>query len=197
MLRILQLCLVAVLYLFFLRVLWAVATEVRAPELAPAGGPSRKKKKARSVKAAAELVQLPGRRALILVRPEALRSVAGVSVVPLSDGRAFIALDAGSSAADLEVAVLDRLDAPGVSGEERAQLIEFCQYALARGAEMWAHIPAFAERRMGVGVPLSMVPLQKYEEGSRRVQWTGHPDLLPVVFHNDAMSVYEVRHRPS
>jgi len=155
------------------------------------------KRPSRSVKAAAELVQLPGRRALILVRPEALRSVAGVSVVPLSDGRAFIALDAGSSAADLEVAVLDRLDAPGVSGEERAQLIEFCQYALARGAEMWAHIPAFAERRMGVGVPLSMVPLQKYEEGSRRVQWTGHPDLLPVVFHNDAMSVYEVRHRPS
>ena len=36
---------------------------------------------------------------------------------------------------------------------------------------MWAYIPAFAERRMVVGVPLSMVPLRKYEEGSRRVQW--------------------------
>ncbi len=41
----------------------------------------------------------------------------------------------------------------------------------ARGDEMWAYIPAFAERRMVVGVPLSMVPLRKYEEGSRRVQW--------------------------
>lgn len=52
MLRILQLCLVAVLYLFFLRVLWAVAAEVRAPELAPADATVRKKK-IRPVKAAA------------------------------------------------------------------------------------------------------------------------------------------------
>ena len=50
---------------------------------------------------------------------------------------------------------------------------------MARGAEMWAYIPAFAERRMGVGVPLSMVPLRKYEEGSRRVQW---------MYENDADS---------
>ena len=76
-------------------------------------------------KAVAELVQLPGRRALILVRPDLLRDVAGVSVVPLSDGRAFIALDTGGNVADLEVAVLDHLDAPGVSAQQRTQLTEF------------------------------------------------------------------------
>ncbi len=42
---------------------------------------------------------------------------------------------------------------------------------LARGDEMWAYIPAFAERRMAVGMPLSMVPLRKYQEGADRVQW--------------------------
>ena len=41
----------------------------------------------------------------------------------------------------------------------------------ARRGVMWAYIPAFAERRMGAGVPISMVPLQKYQEGARRVAW--------------------------
>ena len=66
--------------------------------------------KARLTSAVAELVQLPGRRALILVRPDLLRFVPGVSVVPLSDGRAFIALEAGGGVADLELAVIDRLE---------------------------------------------------------------------------------------
>jgi hypothetical protein len=97
--------------------------------------------------------------------------------------------------------------------------------------QMWAYIPAFAERRMAVGVPLSMVPLRKYEEGAARMRWVydvpdpdvavtlaarygidylvvgdperaAHPGVearwqrasghLPLVFHNDALSVYEV-----
>jgi hypothetical protein len=84
-------------------------------------------RKARLTAAVAELVQLPGRRALILVRPDLLRAVPGVSVVPLSDGRAFIALEAGGGVADLELAVLDRIDSPGVTLHERGQLIEFRQ----------------------------------------------------------------------
>ena len=102
----------------------------------------------------------------------------------------------------------------------------------ARDSEMWAYIPAFAERRMAVGVPLSMVPLKKYIDGARALRWmydtdpvSAHamanqagidflvigaperkahrgveerwattPDLLPRVFHNSALSVYEVRH---
>ena len=34
----------------------------------------------------------------------------------------------------------------------------------------WAYIPAFAERRMAGGLPISMVPLEKYEAASREVQ---------------------------
>ena len=46
----------------------------------------------------------------------------------------------------------------------------------ARAEEMWAYIPAFAVRRMSVGVPLSMVPLRKYRNGAARVQWLYHVD---------------------
>ncbi len=82
---------------------------------------------ARLTSVVAELVQLPGRRALILVRPDLLRGVPGVSVIALSDGRAFIALESGGGVADLELAVIDRLDSPGVASLERAQLTEFRQ----------------------------------------------------------------------
>ena len=58
----------------------------------------------------AALVQLPGRRALIVVRPELFRHVRGVQLIPLQDGRAFLALDPGRGFADLEIAVLDRLE---------------------------------------------------------------------------------------
>ncbi len=34
----------------------------------------------------------------------------------------------------------------------------------------WAYIPAFAERRMAAGLPISMVPLEKYETASREVK---------------------------
>jgi hypothetical protein len=29
---------------------------------------------------------------------------------------------------------------------------------VARGQETWAYLPAFAERRMAIGLPISMVP---------------------------------------
>ncbi len=72
----------------------------------------------------AELVQLPGKRALILVRPDVFSGVAGVSVVPLSDGRGFLALDSGRGIADLEVAVVDALDATALPAEQRTALTE-------------------------------------------------------------------------
>lgn len=43
--------------------------------------------------------------------------------------------------------------------------------AWERGVEGWATMAAFAERRLAVGLPISMVPLHKYEEGSRRSAW--------------------------
>ena len=42
----------------------------------------------------------------------------------LSDGRGFLALEPGKGYADLELAVVDRLDAPGVSPARRQQLAE-------------------------------------------------------------------------
>lgn len=101
-----------------------------------------------------------------------------------------------------------------------------------RAANMWAFIPAFAERRMAVGLPLSMVPLKKYQVGAGRIhrlyhaesaatayelavrfgidylvvgpperlahhgieaRWGTTPDLLPLVFRNDALSIFRVR----
>jgi hypothetical protein len=43
--------------------------------------------------------------------------------------------------------------------------------AMKREAQGWAYLPAFAERRMGVGLPISMVPLKKYQKGSRWATW--------------------------
>jgi hypothetical protein len=39
----------------------------------------------------------------------------------------------------------------------------------ARDSDTWAYIPAFAERRMSVGLPISMIPRQKYVIGTDRM----------------------------
>lgn len=72
--------------------------------------------------ALADLVQLPGNRALILVRPDYFDKLKGVSLIPLADGRAFLALEPTKGVADLELAVLDRLEAPSVGPVERDAL---------------------------------------------------------------------------
>ena len=71
----------------------------------------------------AGLVQLPGNRALIVVRPEFFSGLKGVSLIPLADGRAFLALDHAKGVADLELAVIDRLDAAGLAPAERSALM--------------------------------------------------------------------------
>lgn len=50
---------------------------------------------------------------------------------------------------------------------------------VARNPEHWAYLPAFAERRMAAGIPISMIPLAKYEEASRAIrQLYDEPPLL-------------------
>jgi hypothetical protein len=71
----------------------------------------------------ADLVQLPGKRALILVQPDVFKHIPGVAVIPLADGRGFLALEAGRGAADLEVAVLDRLEVADIPDRERDALL--------------------------------------------------------------------------
>lgn len=73
-------------------------------------------------RAPAELVQLPGKRALIIVSPDIFAGLAGVSVIRLSDGRGFLALEPGKGYADLEVAVADKIDGGGVTPARRQGL---------------------------------------------------------------------------
>jgi hypothetical protein len=70
----------------------------------------------------ADLVQLPGHRALILVRPESFENLKGISIIPLADGRGFLALDSGKGVADLEIAVIDRLEEKGLPATEKSAL---------------------------------------------------------------------------
>ena len=69
-----------------------------------------------------ELAQLSPDSALIVVDPRLIQSVPGVSVVPVAAGRAFLAFGEGRGLADLEVAVLDRLQTKNVSPAERKEL---------------------------------------------------------------------------
>ncbi len=71
----------------------------------------------------AQLVRFPGKRALILVNPELLGKVPGISLIPLADGRAFLALDHGRGVADLELVVLDHLEDPRTGAAQKEALL--------------------------------------------------------------------------
>ncbi len=70
----------------------------------------------------AELVQLTGKRALIVVNPSVIRRLEGVSLIPLADGRALIALEPGKGASDLELAIVDRLEQLDSESRDRNEL---------------------------------------------------------------------------
>ena len=58
----------------------------------------------------AELVSIGGGQSLIVVNSAAVRSLPGVQMIPLSETEAFLALEPGRGMADLEIAVLDRIE---------------------------------------------------------------------------------------
>jgi hypothetical protein len=70
----------------------------------------------------AELVTIAGRQSLIVVNAAVFKRLPGISIIPLSGTRAFLALEPGSGMADLELAVLDRLDDPTSDARERRAL---------------------------------------------------------------------------
>lgn len=72
----------------------------------------------------AELVHLPGARALILVQPQVFERMRDIALIPLADGRAFLAFDKAGGLADLEVAILDRMESEAPTGARRLQMIE-------------------------------------------------------------------------
>jgi hypothetical protein len=61
-------------------------------------------------------------RALIVIDPKIFREIPGCAVIPLYEGRAFLALDAGRTLADLELSVADLLDDGAIPPEEREAL---------------------------------------------------------------------------
>lgn len=69
-----------------------------------------------------DLAQLSPDSALIVVDPQLIQSVPGVSVIPVAAGRAFLAFGEGRGLADLEVAVLDRLQNRKASPVVRKEL---------------------------------------------------------------------------
>ncbi len=93
---------------------WAIVSLVESTR------PGRQRQRVATPKV--ELAQLSGRRHLIVVDPNSFRSVPGVAVIPVAAGRALLALDDGKGVADLELAILDRLDDSKTEPTERKEL---------------------------------------------------------------------------
>jgi hypothetical protein len=70
----------------------------------------------------AELVRVADRRSLIVVNRAVVKKLPGINIIPLHGNRAFLALDVGRGMADLELAVIDRLDNASVGARERTAL---------------------------------------------------------------------------
>ena len=77
--------------------------------------------------AVAQLVRFPGDRALIQVRADLFKEMPGVSPIPLSETRAFLALETSKGVADLELLVIDRLENRRLDPEERSALTRLRQ----------------------------------------------------------------------
>ena len=71
-----------------------------------------------------ELAGIGARQSLIVVNRAVFRRLPGVNIVPLSDSRAFLALEAGLGLADLELAVADRLEDGALAAAERKPLAQ-------------------------------------------------------------------------
>ena len=100
----------------------------------------------------AGLVQLPGDRALILVRPDYFDKLEGVSLIPLADGRAFLALEPTKGIADLERAVIQRLATAAAGAAERDALVNLrtlLQQWRAEGIQFESRSIVVARRRQG------------------------------------------------
>jgi hypothetical protein len=104
---------------------WAIVSLYN--RLIRAGSPAPRRTRRR-----VELAGLAGRRALIVVDPSTYRSLPGVSVIPVAAGRAFLALETGRGMADLELAILDRVEDRRTTSAERESL-----EALLREVRSW------------------------------------------------------------
>jgi hypothetical protein len=111
----------------------------------------------------ADLVQLPGQRALILVQPEYFQNLTGVSIIPLADGRGFLALEPGRGVSDLELAVIDRLESSSLSPSERealTQLRVLLRQWRQDGVRFESRSIIVAQRRRGTEEARPLAPVQ-------------------------------------
>ncbi len=106
--------------------------------------------------AIAELVHLPGRRALIVVQPQVFTRLDGVSTIPLSDGRAFLAFDHAGGLGDLEVAILDQLEVAPTRSAERTQLMQVRDIVRA-----WRRDPRLVFRTKSIIVAEGIVGVER------------------------------------
>jgi hypothetical protein len=68
----------------------------------------------------AQLVEVGNGQSLIVVDSTRFQALPGVRMVPLSGTKAFLALEPGRGMADLELAVLDRIERSSAGDERRA-----------------------------------------------------------------------------
>jgi hypothetical protein len=72
----------------------------------------------------AELVAVGSRRSLIVVDRWAFQNIPAVSLIPISDDRAFLAFEKGKDSGVLELELIDRLEKPAANRAEHAALKE-------------------------------------------------------------------------
>ena len=75
-------------------------------------------------KPVAELVTVGSRRSLIIVDRRAFEKLPGVSLIPISEDRAFLAFEIGQDTGVLELELIDRIDDPEVGPAETQALQE-------------------------------------------------------------------------
>ena len=73
----------------------------------------------------AELLPIGSDRFLIVVREQAFSDLPDVSLVPLGQGRAFLAFPKHKTAESLELALIDRLEAGGLLDAQRERYAAF------------------------------------------------------------------------
>lgn len=115
-----------------------------------------------------------------LGRSRRLAATAGVAVLALA-GAPTVAIDLYNTQD-----ITNRDEAPGfrwtlIVTPQEQQALDWIKHFVpkdatvqpepfVRDAETWAYVPAFAERRMAAGLPISMIPLHKYDVASRRIR---------------------------
>ena len=85
-----------------------------------------------SAVAVAELVSVGGGQSLIVVNSAVVRTLPGVQMLALSETQAFLSLGAGQGMADLELAVLDRLEQLHAAARRKSPEISALEQLLAQ-----------------------------------------------------------------